>query len=37
MWYFKDYYRASVINNWNITLAQIRSDKRLRFSNYINY
>jgi hypothetical protein len=37
MWYLKDYYWASVINNWDITLAQIRSDKRLRFSNYINY
>jgi hypothetical protein len=37
MWYLKDYYRASVIDNRDITPAQIRSDKRLRFSNYINY
>jgi hypothetical protein len=37
MWYLKDYYRASVIDNRDITLAQIQSDKRLRFSNYINY
>jgi hypothetical protein len=37
MWYLKDYYQASVINNRDITLAQIRLNERLRFSNYINY
>jgi hypothetical protein len=37
MWYLKDHHRASVIDNRDITPAQIRSDERLRFSNYINY
>jgi hypothetical protein len=37
MWYFKNYHQAFVINNQDIIPAQIRSDKRLRFNNYINY
>ena len=37
LWFLKDHHCASVINNCDITLAQIQSNKRLRFSNEINY
>ena len=35
--YLIEHHRASIIDNRNITAAQIRSDERLRFSNTINY
>lgn len=35
--YLIEHHRASIIDNGNITAAQIRSDERLRFSNTINY
>jgi cytochrome c553 len=35
--YLIEHHRASIINNQNITAAQIRSDERLRFSNTISY
>ena len=37
MWYLKEHHRASIIDNRDITPAQIRSNKRLRFSNQISY
>jgi hypothetical protein len=37
IWYLKEHHRASIIDNRDITPAQIQSDKRLRFSNNINY
>jgi hypothetical protein len=37
LWYLKDHHRASVVDNRDITPAQIRSDERLRFNNNINY
>jgi hypothetical protein len=37
LWFLKDHHRASVIDNCDITPAQIRSDERLRFHNEINY
>jgi len=35
--YLAGHHRASVIDNRNITIAQIRSNKRLQFSNKISY
>ena len=37
MWYLKEHHRASIIDNRDITPAQIRSNERLRFSNQISY
>jgi hypothetical protein len=37
LWFLKDYHCASVIDNCDITPAQIQSNKRLRFNNEINY
>ena len=37
IWYLKDHHRASVIDNRNITPAQIRSNERLQFGNTIPY
>jgi hypothetical protein len=37
LWYLKDHYCASVVDNCDITPAQIRSNKRLRFNNNIGY
>jgi hypothetical protein len=37
LWYLKDHHRGSVIDNRDITPAQIRSNERLRFNNNINY
>jgi hypothetical protein len=37
LWFLKDHYHASVINNSDITLTHIQSNKRLRFNNKINY
>jgi hypothetical protein len=37
IWYLKQHHRALVIDNRNITLAQIRSNKRLWFYNDISY
>ena len=37
IWFLKDHHRASVIDNRDITHAQIQSDKRLRFNNNISY
>jgi hypothetical protein len=37
IWYLKQHHRALVIDNRNITPAQIRSDERLRFYNDISY
>jgi hypothetical protein len=37
LWFLKDHHRASVIDNHDITPAQIQSDERLRFNNNINY
>jgi hypothetical protein len=37
IWYLKGHHRASVIDNRDITAAQIQSGERLRFSNNINY
>jgi hypothetical protein len=35
--YLAGHHRASIINNRNITIAQIRSNERLQFGNYISY
>lgn len=37
IWYLKQHYRASVIDNRNIIPIQIRSDERLQFYNDISY
>jgi hypothetical protein len=37
LWFLKDHHCASVIDNRDITPAQIRLNKRLRFNNNINY
>jgi hypothetical protein len=37
IWFLKDCYYASVINNCDITPAQIQFDKQLRFNNSISY
>jgi hypothetical protein len=37
IWFLKDYYCASVVDNRDITPAQIQSNKRLRFYNNISY
>ena len=37
LWFLKDHHRLAVIDNRDITPAQIRSDERLRFGNNINY
>jgi hypothetical protein len=35
--YLIDHHRASIIDNRKITVAQIRSNERLHYSNNINY
>jgi hypothetical protein len=35
--YLASYHRASIIDNRNITIAQIRSNERLQFNNRISY
>ena len=37
IWFLKDYHYASVVDNCDITLAQIQSNKQLRFNNNISY
>lgn len=37
LWFLKDHHRLAVIDNRDITPAQIRSDERLRFGNNISY
>src|SRR5947207_14922243 len=37
LWILKDHHRSSVIDNRDITPAQIQSDERLRFNNNISY
>ena len=37
IWFLKDHHRASVVDNHDITLAQIQSDERLQFNNNISY
>jgi hypothetical protein len=37
LWFLKDHHRSAVIDNRDITLAQIQSDERLRFGNKISY
>src|SRR5580700_6030160 len=37
LWYLKDYHCASVVDNRDITPAQIQSNKRLQFNNNISY
>ena len=37
IWYLKEHHRASIVDNRDITPAQIQSDERLRFSNNISY
>jgi hypothetical protein len=37
MWFLRDHHYASVVDNRDITPAQIQSDKRLRFNNHISY
>jgi len=37
IWFLKEHHRASVVDNCDITPAQIQSDERLRFNNKISY
>jgi hypothetical protein len=37
IWFLKDYHCASVVDNCDVTLAQIQSNERLRFYNNISY
>jgi hypothetical protein len=37
LWFLKDYHRASVVDNRDITPAQIQSDKQLQFNNILSY
>ena len=37
LWYLKDYYRASLVNDRTLTLAQIQATELLRFNNTISY
>jgi len=37
IWFLKDHYRASVVDNHDITPAQMQSNERLRFNNNISY
>jgi len=37
LWFLKDHYPASVVDNCDITPAQIQSNERLQFHNEINY
>ena len=37
IWFLKDYHCASVVDNCDITPAQIQSDERLQFNNNISY
>jgi hypothetical protein len=37
MWFLRDHHCASVVDNRDITPAQIQSDERLRFNNHISY
>ena len=37
LWYLKDYYKVSLINDRSLTPAQIQTTERLRFNNNINY